>query len=392
MAKKWDVFISYAHEDKSTAATPLAAALVDAGLRVWFDEHEITLGDSLLGKIDEGLKNSQFGVVILSRTYFQKSWAMNELQGLLAKQELGKTILPVLHEIDHKELVQISPVLAGLIHSSTSIGATALSQEIAAAVGKAQKASKKRVIALDLSHRQQNWNGFVQAVRGILDDRLLEVESGIPANIDDLGDCKVLIVALGWHFEISQQDITLIRDWVQSGGGLFVLGFYLADSHHQTNPSALGRALGFSFRNDIVMPPGHTSRRDCQDQAFDTIGKFAVTAKVPAAGNHPISQNVRELAVLSACSIEPIDTPVYEIRVSSDSAVAVDVTGRPNDAGYLLQIHDYVPSLRTESSILAAWLYGQGKVVAAGTWKLFTLKQSDNIQLVKNAIAWLESK
>src|SRR5690349_12231509 len=137
MTKKWDVFISYAHEDKVTAATPLAAALTQAGLSVWFDEHEITLGDSLVRKINEGLRDSRLGVVILSRTFFQKSWAMTELQGLMAKQELGKTILPVLHEMDHRELVQMAPLLAGLVHSSTNIGPRALSQEIAAAVGKA---------------------------------------------------------------------------------------------------------------------------------------------------------------------------------------------------------------------------------------------------------------
>jgi hypothetical protein len=57
----------------------------------------------------------------------------------------------------------------------------------------------------------------------------------------------------------------------------------------------------------------------------------------------------------------------------------------------MLQVHDYVPSSRTEPTILAAWKYGQGRVVAAGTWKLFTLRQSDNLRLVKNAIAWLES-
>jgi len=276
MAKKWDVFISYAHEDKASAAAPLAAALVDAGVSVWFDEHEITLGDSLLRKIDEGLKDSQFGVVILSRTFFGKPWTMTELQGLMARQEFGKTILPVLHEMDHRELVQISPILAGFVNTSTSSGPKALAHEIANAVGKARHATKGRTIALDICHRQGQWNGFVPAVRGILGNKLLELENGIAASIDDLRDCTVLVMALGWHVEFSQKDVEHVRDWVQSGGGLFLLGFYLADTHHQTKPSALGRALGFSFRNDIVMPPGQTSRRDCQDQAFDMNGRFAV--------------------------------------------------------------------------------------------------------------------
>jgi len=389
MAKKWQVFISYAHEDKATAAA-LAAALDQAGLSVWIDNQEITLGDSLVAKINDGLKNSQFGVVILSKNFFAKSWTMNELQGLMAKQEFSKTILPVLHDMDHRELVQIAPLFGGLVHSSTSIGLQALSQEIANAVGKAEQVVKNRTVAFDISHRQGQWNGFVPAVRGIVGDKLLEIDNGLAARSDDLRDCKVLILALGWHVEFSRQDITLVRDWVQAGGGLFLLGFYLADSHHETNPSALARALGFSFRNDIVMPHGQTSRRESQDQAFDMNGRFAVSAPKPAGIKHPITARVRELAVLSACSIEPIDLPEYEIRAVPDAAV-VDVTGRPSEAGYMLQVHDYVPSSRTEPTILAAWKYGQGRVVAAGTWKLFTLRQSDNLRLVKNAIAWLES-
>src|SRR5687768_11610989 len=99
-------------------ATPLEAALVQAGLRVWIDDRELTLGDSLLSRIDEGLTKSRFGVVILSRTFFKKPWAMAELQALMAKQEFGKTILPVLHEINQRELVRLSPLLAGLVHGT----------------------------------------------------------------------------------------------------------------------------------------------------------------------------------------------------------------------------------------------------------------------------------
>jgi hypothetical protein len=41
----WDVFISHAREDKAAVAKPLAEALSRAGLRVWLDEQEISLGD-----------------------------------------------------------------------------------------------------------------------------------------------------------------------------------------------------------------------------------------------------------------------------------------------------------------------------------------------------------
>jgi hypothetical protein len=200
----------------------------------------------------------------------------------------------------------------------------------------------------------------------------------------------VLVMALGRWVAFSPQVVKLVRNWVDGGGGVFLLGFYLADSHHkEANPSALGRALGFSFRDDIVMPPGRTSYGECQEQGFDANGKFAVSAQVPVGDDHPISRNVREVAVLSACSIDPYNVPEYEIRIRAGSAVVVELKTRLDADGRRLQILDYIPTSRTEPTVLAAWQYGKGRVVASGTWKLFTLDQCDNIRLVENAIAWL---
>ncbi len=48
----FDVFISHASEDKDNFVRPLAGALAEMGLKVWFDELTQTLGDSLRQKID----------------------------------------------------------------------------------------------------------------------------------------------------------------------------------------------------------------------------------------------------------------------------------------------------------------------------------------------------
>src|SRR5688572_1660795 len=94
----WDVFISHAREDKVAVARPLAEALLRSGLRVWLDEQEISLGDSLTGKINEGLAQSRYGVVILSPDFLAKEWPKRELGALLAIElKHGKRVLPVLH-------------------------------------------------------------------------------------------------------------------------------------------------------------------------------------------------------------------------------------------------------------------------------------------------------
>jgi TIR domain len=121
--REWDVFISHASEDKEAVARPLAAALRRAGARIWLDEHELTVGDSLTGKIDEGLARSQFGVVILSPAFFAKHWPRQELAGLRARQEEGrKVILPVWHNVDKATVSQFSPPLADALAANTAQG------------------------------------------------------------------------------------------------------------------------------------------------------------------------------------------------------------------------------------------------------------------------------
>jgi hypothetical protein len=70
----YDAFISHASEDKKALVRPLAKALGAMGYRIWFDEFELKVGDSLRQSIDRGLANSRFGIVILSRAFFAKNW------------------------------------------------------------------------------------------------------------------------------------------------------------------------------------------------------------------------------------------------------------------------------------------------------------------------------
>jgi serine/threonine protein kinase len=122
-APLWDVFISHASEDKEQVARPLAKLLANAGLRVWIDENELRLGDSLRRKIDQGLASSRYGVVVLSRSFFAKEWPQRELDALSALDSgSDKVILPVWHGIDHSTVARCSPTLADKLAVSTDRG------------------------------------------------------------------------------------------------------------------------------------------------------------------------------------------------------------------------------------------------------------------------------
>jgi hypothetical protein len=117
----YDAFISHASEDKDTIVRPLAEILRKMGFYIWYDEFELRIGDSLRQSIDKGLVNSNYGVVILSKSFFAKNWPQYELNGLTAKEIEGKkVILPVWHEVTKTEILKYSPSLADKVAADTS--------------------------------------------------------------------------------------------------------------------------------------------------------------------------------------------------------------------------------------------------------------------------------
>lgn len=131
----WDVFLSHAREDKETVARPLASLLSRAGLRVWLDDTELVIGDSLRRKIDQGLAHSRHGVVILSQSFFSKHWPQEELSALTALESRGRSrILPVWHGIDHETIANASPLLADKLAAKTEHGLEMVALQILKAI------------------------------------------------------------------------------------------------------------------------------------------------------------------------------------------------------------------------------------------------------------------
>lgn len=109
----WDLFISHASEDKENFVEPLASALREFGLNVWYDDYVLTPGDSLTRSIDKGLAQCRYGLVVLSPSFFAKKWPGYELSGLAARDvEEGKVILPVWHGVSKRDVLKFSPPLA----------------------------------------------------------------------------------------------------------------------------------------------------------------------------------------------------------------------------------------------------------------------------------------
>jgi hypothetical protein len=121
MNKKWDVFISHSSEDKDTVVRDLANLLDRLGVKVWYDEFSLKVGDSLSQKIDEGLIDSNFGIVIISKAFLNKKWTDYEYRSLLSKEDnFKKVILPVWHGITPEEVKSFSLYLVDKFALDTS--------------------------------------------------------------------------------------------------------------------------------------------------------------------------------------------------------------------------------------------------------------------------------
>ncbi len=139
--REYDVFISHATEDRESVVGPLAHALEQHGLSVWYDKFVLRVGDSLRRKIDEGIARSRFGIVVLSPSFFRKDWPQYELDGLVTMSVSNKQILlPIWHGLSKDDVIQRSPSLADKIALRTAdytIGEIA--EEIALVVRSAQE-------------------------------------------------------------------------------------------------------------------------------------------------------------------------------------------------------------------------------------------------------------
>lgn len=131
---KKKLFTSHASEDKDDFVRPLAEAL-SSDFEVWYDEYKLVMGCSLLEEISKGLANCDFGVVILSKYFFEKNWPQQELNGLFALEKKDKkVILPVWKGVSKEEVIKYSPIIADKLAFNADDGVEKVVNEIKKAI------------------------------------------------------------------------------------------------------------------------------------------------------------------------------------------------------------------------------------------------------------------
>lgn len=99
LRRRGSLFLSHSHSDKEFCKR-LADDLVKRGVRVWIDEAEMQVGDSLIEKISKAINEMEFVAVVLSRRSVASHWVRKEVDIAMTQEIKGRRVkvLPILLE------------------------------------------------------------------------------------------------------------------------------------------------------------------------------------------------------------------------------------------------------------------------------------------------------
>lgn len=379
MADEVQIFISHASEDKSAVALPLKAALEREGLHVWLDQAELKLGESVPGKIGEGLRDAQFVVAVLSRDFLRKPWPRREIESALDR------VLPVLHGLTSEEVSAEAPLVGSLKSVSWEAGEAAVVTAILDRVS-AKPAAVRSDVAVDFAHGQRSWDDLEDGISARYPD-VTKLVRGFFEEKSVLSLTHVLVLPAPRQYRFSRSEIDAIQDWVAAGGGLLLMGHY-AERHHEMNISEVAWRFDLEFGDDVVLPASRVDRGHAR--SVDPV--YAVAA-APSADDHPLAAGVLQAELISSASVRSTvrERPEFTLETGPDAVVGRPL-GRIDVTGARVFLEDQVEDRRGPVTVLAARRWKQGRVVAVGTWKLWTVDRGDNARLVGNVLEWLRRR
>jgi hypothetical protein len=126
-----DVFLCHVGREKEAIVRPMYRALEAAGITSWLDEAEILFGDSIIQKINEGLRTSRFLLCFLSEDFVGRGWPEGEMAAALSAElsSGGQRVLPVIVG-EPEAILREYPLLRAKRYVSWADGADNLVAEI----------------------------------------------------------------------------------------------------------------------------------------------------------------------------------------------------------------------------------------------------------------------
>jgi len=428
------VFISYTSRDRDWAFW-IAHCLSASGHEPRVHEWEIAGGGDIVAWMDETIAKVDFVLCVISQAYLAapySSWERRAAQWASAQGRPGFA-LPVFVEpctaplllahIKRCDLYGISEAEARLrlekflapveqtLHpppfpggaeakvGSESVGLTPPFP----GEGRSTPARAGIRVVVDQSYQQERWHaqpiisaGYSDIARSIEEYGTVRVNYSGYKTLEPLNDVDVLVLPVPFGTYVEGIEYDKISNWVYLGGGLLVLGTYLMDLHHYNNFNLLLRRFDIEFAHDLLMPLGRETFQDGMAQSFAYFDTDLWVTTKPSGepSNHVLLRDIDTLAFTSSCSVESAGNPEVTVYTSEPVAVMHARGRKGQQSDRLIQLTNYIPNKHDSMPFLLAVRHGAGRVVAAGTWKMFlnVFTQDGSLSnklLFTNIIRWL---
>jgi hypothetical protein len=187
-----DLFISFVSSDE-ILAKDLADSLEQNSVTTMFTK--FNLGDSLSHRIEMSLREAEYGVVILSQSFFKKPWSRRDLDKVanIDREYEGKTqILPIWHEVTQQDIARYSNALANRVGVPTKYGLEQIVEEILEVV-------KPSPISISKGYASESYSKQTAQIGSSMND--LKVLQNVLVNHFDMAELKDLAFDLSIDYE-----------------------------------------------------------------------------------------------------------------------------------------------------------------------------------------------
>lgn len=160
MNQQRSVFLCHSSADK-VFVRRLSDHLRAAGVRVWLDEVELAVGDSLIQRIEMALGECDYVCAVISKRSLASEWVQRELRAALTREftQRRAIVLPILLEQVHLPAFLADKLYADF--TSTTDEAAAVARLVAAIYGR--EAATSPPIHVDLS-TNANFQADIKAI------------------------------------------------------------------------------------------------------------------------------------------------------------------------------------------------------------------------------------
>ncbi len=243
-----DVFLSHSSEDKLNVVIPFSKELEKLHISYWLDSIELTPGDSLVGKIFNGIKISKLVVVFISKTFLSKGWATNELRSALARQirENEKIVVPFLIDIEFVDLISHFPEFENIFCGNLDNGLAYAAQQINKILAYSHEKSPAFLNSHEIINIQNNYNkDVIDKLSNLSYDELVNLS--IKDGVDLLYSCV---------FGLYSQDILskFISDRIHLFKENPLESFFQASLLNRLTPSISSKKLWIDIINRYPEP------------------------------------------------------------------------------------------------------------------------------------------